>query len=274
LARRPRLPLVWLAITLGTVAAGIGFVYWWERQLPARVAEAAARGQLDACLRYSDQLDALSWLPGRSSLDQGRCRREKAAQLWQQGRWGEALGLQRQLLNSAAGGRGDRQRLEDWQRALHRRALDRFRAGDLDGAMAALAPMGEKHRADGTAVGDQLRLNWNRNRLAWERSNKLVEQGRWWEALDSLHRIDHPWWQQRAQALNRRVDQGLKQLKGKEREHDGHGDLPHSVPEDQLDAAVGSRIAAGMDEWKAFQAGCQALGGRVVEAGPETACQR
>jgi hypothetical protein len=83
---------------LGTVAAGIGFVYWWERQLPARVAAAAASGQLDACLRYSDQLDALSWLPGRSSLDQGRCRREKAAQLWKQG------GL-RSLSTRPAGGR-------------------------------------------------------------------------------------------------------------------------------------------------------------------------
>jgi hypothetical protein len=274
LARRPRLPLVWLAITLGTVAAGIGFVYWWERQLPARVAEAAARGQLDVCLRYSDQLDALSWLPGRASLDQGRCRREKAAQLWRQGRWAAALGLQRQLLNSPAGARGDRQRLDDWQTALHRLALTRFRNGDLEAALAALAPMGEKHRADGTAVGDQLRLNWNRNRLEWERASRLVGQARWWEALDSLHRIDHPWWQQRAQALNRKVEAGLQQLKGKEREHDGHGDLPRSVPTAQLDAEVRRRIAAGMDEWKAFQAGCQALGGRVVEAGPETACQR
>jgi len=92
--------------------------------------------------------------------------------------------------------------------------------------------------------------------------------------LDSLHRIDHPWWQRRAQALNAKVEEGLKELKGKEREHDGHGDLPQSVPTAQLDAEVGRRIAAGMDEWKAFQAGCQALGGRVVEAGPETACQR
>jgi len=29
-----------------------------------------------------------------------------------------------------------------------------------------------------------------------------------------------------------------------------------------------------MDEWSAFQEACRALGGKVVEAGPETACQR
>jgi hypothetical protein len=29
-----------------------------------------------------------------------------------------------------------------------------------------------------------------------------------------------------------------------------------------------------MDEWSAFKAACTALGGRVVEAGPDSACQR
>ena len=274
MARRPRLPLLWLAITLGTVVGGVVFVYWWERQLPARLAGAAARGELDACLRYSDQLNALSWLPARSPLEQGRCRRDKAAQLWQQGRWAEALGLQRQLLNSPAAGRADHQRFQDWQSNLHRVALERFRAGDLKGALAALAPLGEKHRSDGNALGDQLVLNWNRNRLESERASKLVAQARWWEALDSLHRIDHPWWQRRADPLNTKVDQGLARLKGQEREHDGHGEVPHTVPVAQLDAEVSRRIAGGMDEWKAFQAGCQAVGGKVMEAGPDTVCQR
>jgi hypothetical protein len=274
LASRPRLPLLWLAITLGTVLAGVAFVYWWERQLPARLAEAASRGQLEACLRYSDQLNALSWLPARSPLEQGRCRRDKAAQLWRQGQWGQALALQRQLLNSPAGGRADQQRFHDWQADLHRTAVERFRAGDLKGAMAALEPLGERHRSDGNALGDQLMLNWNRNRLEWERASTLVAKARWWEALDSLHRIDHPWWQRRAQPLSARVNEALEKLKGEEREHDGHGEVPHTVPLAQLDAEVSRRIAGGMNEWKAFEAGCQALGGKVVEAGPDTVCQR
>jgi hypothetical protein len=29
-----------------------------------------------------------------------------------------------------------------------------------------------------------------------------------------------------------------------------------------------------MDDWQAFNSACQALGGKVVEAGPETACRR
>ena len=67
---------------------------------------------------------------------------------------------------------------------------------------------------------------------------------------------------------------GINTLEGQEREHDAHGGLPHTVNPERLDAEVQRRIAGGMDEWAAFQSACQALGGRVVEAGPETACQR
>ena len=46
------------------------------------------------------------------------------------------------------------------------------------------------------------------------------------------------------------------------------------MPSYQLDTLVRQRLAKGMDEWSAFQDACRALGGKVVEAGPETACQR
>lgn len=272
--RRSRLPRFWLALTLGTLTLGLAGVYWWERQLPGRLAAAAAAGQLDQCLRYGEQLSALSWLPARSPLDHGRCRREKALQLWQRGQWDQALRLQRQLLHSTAATRADQQRLEVWQNDLQRKALQRFEGGDLNGALASLAPLGEDRSADGQALGDQLRLNWQRNRLELERAARLVGQARWWEALDSLHRIDHPWWQRRAETLRRKVDQQLASLGKGEREHDGHGAVPHSVPVADLDARVQQRISAGMSEWQAFEAACRELGGKVVEAGPDSACQR
>ncbi|MEB3261900.1 MAG: hypothetical protein VKK94_02950, partial [Cyanobacteriota bacterium] len=59
--RRNRLPRFWLGITLGLVLTGTGAALWWERQLPARLQQAAARGDLEACLRYADQLAALRW---------------------------------------------------------------------------------------------------------------------------------------------------------------------------------------------------------------------
>lgn len=272
--RRHRLPRLWPGLTLGLALAGLGGAHWWQRQLPQRLQQAAARGDLDACLRYGDQLQALRWPEGSIPQDLGQCRRRRAAQLWRQQRWAEALRLQLQLANSAAGGDADRRRLLAWQAELQRRALERFEQGQLEPALALLAPMGEDHRADGSAMGDRLRESWNRNRLQAERATRLVGQQRWWEALDALNRIDHPWWKGQTQASRVRVQAGIDRLEGLEREHDGHGSLPHTVPPERLDAEVQRRIAAGMPEWPAFQSACTALGGRVVEAGPESACQR
>ncbi len=272
--RRNRLPRFWLGLTLGLVAAGVGGVYWWERQLPNRLEQAAAKGDLEACLRYGNQLEALRWLGGATYGEQGSCRRRRAQQLWDEQQWGEALQLQLQLVNSNAGTKTDEQRLIRWQQELQQRALVRYRDGDLDGALAVLAAMGEDRRADGTSVGDRLRESWTRNRLQLERATSLVGQKRWFEALDALNRIDHPWWKQRSAPQRKQVEQGIASLNPKSVERDAHGSLPHTVPAEKLDAEVQRRIAQGMDEWRAFQSACRTLGGKVVEAGPESACQR
>lgn len=272
--RHHRLPRFWLLLTLGPVLAGLGAVYWWERQLPTQLRQAASEGRLEDCLRYGDQLSALSWLPGRSAPEQGRCRRERARQLWQGRRWGEALRLQEQLVGSDAASPADRKQLQGWREQLHGQALGRFAAGDLAGALQALHPLGEDRRSDGRGIGDEMRSIWERNRQQLERADRLIGQARWWEALDALNRIDHPWWQARSADRRRQVSDGLARLRGEEQQRDGHGTLPHSVPAADLDSQVQRRIAAGMDEWQAFQEACRQLGGRVVEAGPESACQR
>ena len=272
--RRHRLPRFWLGLTLGLVACGVGAAYWWEQQLPARLEQAASRGNLEACLRYSEQLEALRWLGGQAPAEQGNCRRRKAEQLWQRQQWAAALQLQLQLVNSQAGLASDRQKLLLWQQSLQQRALGRFQEGDLPGALKILAVMGDDRRPDGSSLGDKLREIWTRNRLHYERAERLSAQQRWWEALDALTRIDHPWWKAQSRSVQAKVQQGIEGLQGQERERDAHGQLPHTVPAAQLDAQVRQRIAKGMDEWAAFQDACKALGGTVVEAGPETACQR
>lgn len=273
LARPWRLPAGLAALT-GVAVLSLVAAQGWQRHLSGRLAEAAAQGDFGRCLDYGNQLRRLAWLPGAPPSQEGRCRREQAARLWGQQRWAEAVGLQRQLVRSADGLPADRQRLDQWSDALRRRALDAFRRGELKAALAALAPLGEDRRADGDSLGDQLQQAWSRNRLEAERAERLVGQARWWEALESLNRLDHPWWQSRSQPLRQRVNQGIAQLKGREREHDGHGAPPHTVPQARLEAEVERRIAAGMDDWKAFEAGCRALGGQVVEVGPESICRQ
>lgn len=272
--RQHRLPRFWLGLTLGLVLSGVGATYVWERQLPERLRQAVDRGDLDACLRYSDQLAALSWLGGETPAEQARCRRLKAKQLWQQQRWSQALGLQLQLINSAASTTGDRLQLQSWEDELEQLALRRFHQGDLNGALALLEPIGENHKLGGNSLGDNFREIWNSNRYQLERARKLSAQQRWWEAIDALNRIDHPWWKLQSRALRRSVEAGIQSLKQEDREHNSHGSLPHTVPAQELDALVQQRINAGQDEWSAFQGACKALGGKVMEAGPETACRR
>ena len=272
--RHHRLPRLWLGLTLGVVALGLGTVYWWERELPERLEQAAERGDLDACVRYGEQLQALRWLGDRTPGAQGECRRRKAAQLWEQRRWAEALQLQLQLVNSETGTPEDRSLLDAWQQSLKQQALELFQTGDLDASLARLEPMGEHTRPDRSALGDQLRQIWERNRQGLERSRRLVAEQRWWEALDALNRLDHPWWQQQGEAVRAQVKANLNRLSEQERQRDSHGELRHSVPVERLDAEVSRLIAQGMDDWEAFNKGCAALGGRVVELGPESACQR
>jgi hypothetical protein len=272
--RRHRLPRFWLALTLGSLAVTIGFVYWWERQLPSRLAEAIAEGRIDDCLRYSEQMAALSWLSGPAPEGEGRCRREKALQLWEERSWGQAMAQLRQLASSPSGTEADRERLTGWEEELRRNAVASFQAGDLEAALVFVAPLDQAEAGAGRTIAEELREIWNRNRLQHDRAGRLVAQARWWEALDALNRIDHPWWQKRSEPLRLQVQQGLAKLRSDEQERDSHGGLPHTVPADSLDTLVQKNIAAGMDEWQAFQEACRELGGRIVEAGPESACQR
>ncbi|MCT0200716.1 hypothetical protein KQ313_13660 [Synechococcus sp. CS-1325] len=273
--RRHRLPRFWLAVTLGLVAAGVGAAHWWEAQLPSRLEQAAADGNYEACLSYSEQLAALRWMSGRAPREQGRCRRHQAETLWQAEKWAEALKLQLLLSNSPAGTVADRKRLQSWQQELKSRALARFEAGDLEGAITLLKPMGEDQHPDGNAYGDNLRQLWSRNRLQQERARGLISQKRWWEALEALNRIDHPWWKSQSAGLQRQVENEIAGLKAKEQEHHSHGDNRLSnVPMADLDGAVQRNIVLGLDDWTAFTTACRQLGGKVVEAGPETGCQR
>ena len=262
-------------LTLGLVGAAVGAAYWWEKQLPQRLGDAAAEGRLDACLSYGEQLSALRWLGGQAPQEQSRCRRLKAEQLWTSDQRGEALRLQRLLVNSGASSTADQQRLLAWQRQLEQEALGLYRAGKLQQALAVLENLNAAHNPEGTALGDQLREDWNRNRFQKERASQLIPQARWWEALDALNRIDHPWWKAHTTAIRKQVERGIEGLrKEHEAEHDSHGSLESNIPAAQLSQRVNAKLSQGKDDWEAFSEACRELGGRVVEAGPETACRR
>lgn len=154
---------------------------------------------------------------------------------------------------------------------LQQEALRRFSRGDPEGAVAALAPLRQTNPSEAAALGEALRSNWNRNRLEAARAERLAKAGQWWEALDVLNRLDHPWWQRHSQALRRRVERGAAALEQEHHQH-SHGPGPAGVDTEQLDAEVNRRLQLGQPQWQAFVEGCAAVGGQVAEEGPEVNC--
>ena len=277
MALRRHLPSFWLIATLGGVLFLCGYAYWWEQQLPGRLREAASQGDLEACLRYSEQLAALRWLDREAPSEQAVCRRRQAELAWKAGDSSQALNLQAQLVNSNVGSaeqkRNDRSRLLQWRQILRERALDQFRAGDLNQALTTLKPLEQKGQRLGTQLSDSLRETWNRNKVDHDRLKDKVQRQQWWEALSVLNQLDHPWWQTHALPLRRQVEEAIQNLRDRQ-EHHSHGALPaHTFDPERLNAAVEERLSSGMDPWSAFVAGCADLGGVLVEEGPESLCK-
>ena len=115
---------------------------------------------------------------------------------------------------------------------------------------------------------------WNRNQLEQRRLIQLVEQKRWWEALDTLNKLDHPWWQQQARATRQQVEEAIESL-DEAQEHQQHPTVHSNVISgDELDSEVRQLLRQGLDPWMAFSEGCSRLGGLVEEDGPESFCRR
>ena len=272
--RRP-LPLqLWVVGTLALVLSLASGALWWERQLPGRLRQALDSGDWSRCLELTEQLAALRWLGEGAPQEQAHCRRQRAAQLWVSGDQAAALQVQRQLVQSDQASATDVEQIQVWRRDLREGAMQRFRAGDLEGSIAMLEPLDRAATNGGNPSSDSLRETWNRNRLEAERLTQLVDQQRWWEALDSHNRLDHPWWRAQTQPQRQKVDVAIARI-GDSQEHQQHSDGRSDVISGtELDRSVQQQLDRGLEPWQAFEAGCRALGGQVEEDGPESFCRR
>ena len=265
---------LWVVGTITLVLSLASGALWWERQLPGRLRQAINHEEWSHCLAVTEHLAALRWLGEGAPQEQAHCRRQRAAQLWNDGDQAAALMVQQQLVQSNQAGARDVEQLQRWRKELRKLAMQRFRAGDLEGAIALLEPLDRAATNSGNRFSDNLRETWNRNRLEAERLDQLVAQERWWEALDSHNRLDHPWWQAQTQPLRRTVEQTIARI-GDSQEHQQHGESRADVISGtELDRAVQQQLAQGLEPWQAFEAGCRALGGQVEEDGPESFCRR
>jgi hypothetical protein len=265
---------LWVVGTLTLVLGLTAGALWWERQLPRQLRQAINGEDWSRCLEVTEQLAALRWLGEGAPQEQAHCRRQRAVQLWTSGEQASALVLQRQLVQSRQADAKDLEQLQSWRRQLRELAMQRFRAGELEAAITLLEPLDRAPSSSSNRFIDSLRETWNRNRLEAVRLDQLVQQERWWEALDSHNRLDHPWWQAQTQPQRRTVEQAIARI-GDSQEHHQHGDARSDVISGaELDRAVQQQLHLGLEPWQAFEAGCRALGGQVEEDGPESFCRR
>ena len=248
-----------------------GMAVWLQGQAPQRLERAIGQGDWTACLQISRTLQALRWPSQGERKTQVLCRRRQAQVLWANGEQQAALRLQRQLLRSGNTRVQDADQLQAWRQALRERALLHFGSGALEDALRLLVILEEADPNPALSVA--LKQNWHQNRLDAERARDLVQKQRWWEALDRLNRLDHPWWQQQMQDDHQAVHAAIAAL-GANQEHLQHGSRHDDVIEGEtLDQAVLDKLQQGMEAWSAFEAGCRSLGGNVVEDGPESFCR-
>ena len=265
---------LWVVGTLTLVLGVAAVALWWERQLPRQLRHAINSEDWSQCLEVTEQMAALRWLGEGAPQEQAHCRRQRAAQFWNNGDQASALVLQRQLVQSRQADAKDLEQLQVWRRELRELAMQRFRAGELETAITLLQPLDRAPSSSSNRFRDSLRETWNRNRLEAERLDQLVQQERWWEALDSHNRLDHPWWQAQTQPQRRMVEQAIARI-GDSQEHHQHGDARSDVISgSELNRAVQQQLDLGLEPWQAFEVGCRTLGGQVEEDGPESFCRR
>ncbi|QNJ16098.1 hypothetical protein SynA1840_00546 [Synechococcus sp. A18-40] len=265
---------LWVVGTLTLVLGVAAVALWWERQLPRQLRHAINSEDWSQCLEVTEQMAALRWLGEGAPQEQAHCRRQRAAQFWNNGDQASALMLQRQLVQSRQADAKDLEQLQVWRQELRELAMQRFRAGELETAITLLQPLDRAPSSSSNRFSDSLRETWNRNRLEAERLDQLVQQERWWEALDSHNRLDHPWWQAQTQPQRRMVEQAIARI-GDSQEHHQHGDARSDVISgSELNRAVQQQLDLGLEPWQAFEVGCRILGGQVEEDGPESFCRR
>ncbi len=262
----------WVGLPVLAFTVGMALLWGWKQQLTRQLRAASADQRLEECLQLERRLQALEWVPSPPAQDGGRCRREAAQRLWGGQQQAQALRLQQELVLSKAVVPEDIQRLQQWKAQTQRSALRAFDGGDLGQALALLRLSDPTGGDPGiAAMVDQLQQTWGKNKADLERAEAMAAKKQWWEALSALNGLTHPYWRERSRRLRQTVEAGLAKVEKKRVE--AHGPLPYAISRPLLDELVTKRVAAGVPDWQAFGEACRALGGRVVDSGPEATCQ-
>ncbi|MCY4055614.1 MAG: hypothetical protein OXF67_07045 [Cyanobacteria bacterium MAG CAR4_bin_6] len=252
-------------------------VHGWQHQ--SRLMQRFYRSVEDedpaACVVSGEQLAGLRSLAIGEATQLARCRRTLASDYWVAGQHQQALDLLERLVASPQMVEADQSRFSEWVRQQRDRAVEHYRRGELSTAVALLEELSDRQEPHRDMLIESLRTRWHLNQQLHNQALQLRYAGRWWEAHDAIHRMDHPWWRTQAKPLEDEIVTATQALSGQGVGHDGHnGKVRHNVPFEDLDHHVRLHLTRGVDEWHAYLQACDELGGAVVNYGPESVCRR
>ena len=259
-------------IVLLLMGAGL---YSWHGIMVERLRRAAGAGDFGRCVKAGGYLPYLVYWAGDEARLLNRCRRRLALEGWDKGNHQEALDLQEQVVRSPQAIAKDHLLLSTWVDQRRQEARDHYRKGDLASAVAVLQQLSIGQDPLRDDLISHLQVRWNRNRDLYAKAVALSAEERWWESLNAINWLDHPWWRARSQPLRSTVIAATQQAgepEGNDADH--HNGLSHTVPVDELDERVRHHLIRGLDGWNAYVQACQELGGVVIQRGPESACRR
>ena len=249
---------------------GVG-LYHWRSSLIERLRHAAAVGNDARCVETGGRLPSLFFPDGDEAQLLAQCRRNLALGHWSKGNRQAALDLLERVVLSPQVTIEDRRLLSKWAGQQRYEAMDHYRKGDLDKAVAVLQQLSTVQEPLRDALISSWQMRWSRNRDLYAKATDLSAREQWWEALNAVNWLDHPWWRAQSQPLRRKIIVATERAAEREQHH---GELPHTVPIDELDQLIHHHLVRGLDGWHAYRKACQELGGEVVQQGPESACRR
>ena len=275
-----RFPLLRRLLQLMAVAATVvlvvkAVVHGWQHQLTQRLQRSVAEEDHAVCVRSGEQLTHLRPLRLAEAKQLAHCRRILASDYWVTGEYQKALNLLERLVDSTQMVTADEVQLSDWVRQRKDQAIEHYRQGELSTAVALLLELSDRQEPQRDLLIESLQIRWNLNKQLHEQATRFRGEERWWDALDAINQLDHPWWRAHAKPLQEEIVTATQALTGQGLGRDGHnGRVRHNVSLPDLDRRVRLHRTRSGNDWQAYVQACHELGGEVVNYGPESVCRR
>ena len=272
---RRLLQLVAAAATAVLVLKAV--IHGWQHQVAQqRFQRSVKEEDHGACVAAGEQLTRLRPLELAEARQLAHCRRLLATDYWATGEHQRALDLLERLIGSPQMAAADQLQLSQWVGQRKDLAIEHYRQGDLSTAVALLRQLSDLQEPQRDSLIESLEIRWTLNRQLHEQAGQLRAEERWWEALDAINRLDHPWWRAQTEPLQAEVVAATQALTGQGvAGRDSHnGRVRHNVPLSELDRRIRLHLTRRADDWQAYVQACHELGGVVVDYGPESACRR